>query len=307
MRCTLCRKKLGIMRRLVDGRFCSTDHRRRFIEGRSARALRDTEEYMGYDEHYLHTVRQHEPKPKKRSAFVVFGSIGLALAIFFVVGPFGDTESAQGGLLESVKQSIPQGIKSIIQQPSRPAVQLRSDFQSNVEEWVSAAAASTRPSAGQTKAVNLKLWKPSLHLADYQVEFEGSIDKRAMSWAFRASDLNNYYGAKLIAGGKDGQGAAIERFVFMNGKTLDRTRMPSPVPVRAGDTHQVKMVLKGDHFLTFVDGQVVDSWHDRRFTRGGIGFFSESGESASLKWVNLTDGASTLNRLLAAGLFLPHL
>jgi hypothetical protein len=44
---------------------------------------------------------------------------------------------------------------------------------------------------------------------------------------------------------------------------------------------------------------MVDSWSDNRLRAGGIGFFAESGEQASLRYVQVTDKDTVLGRLLS--------
>jgi len=54
--------------------------------------------------------------------------------------------------------------------------------------------------------------------------------------------------------------------------------------------------VRGNHFLTSINGQLMSSWTDNLLSRGGVGFFSESGESALLKWVNVSERDSMLAR-----------
>jgi hypothetical protein len=59
------------------------------------------------------------------------------------------------------------------------------------------------------------------------------------------------------------------------------------------------MLINGTDFSTTVNGQVVDSWSDDRLRAGGIGFFAESGEQASLRYVQVTDKNSVIGHLLS--------
>ena len=45
--------------------------------------------------------------------------------------------------------------------------------------------------------MGLRLWSRSTLLKNYQMEFQGQIEKKSLSWAFRASDSANYYAAKI--------------------------------------------------------------------------------------------------------------
>ena len=51
--------------------------------------------------------------------------------------------------------------------------------------------------------------------------------------------------------------------------------------------------------VTSIDGQEVDSWSDDMFKQGGIGFFSEVGESARIYWMKVTRNQDWLGRVCA--------
>jgi hypothetical protein len=57
--------------------------------------------------------------------------------------------------------------------------------------------------------------------------------------------------------------------------------------------------VRGDRFLTSVNGQLISSWLDGRLGTGGVGFFSEAGEQAAIKWVSVSERDSMLGRFLS--------
>jgi len=59
----------------------------------------------------------------------------------------------------------------------------------------------------------------------------------------------------------------------------------------------VHVSIRGNHFLTSVNGQLVSSWTDNLLSRGGVGFFSDNGESSVLKWVSVSERDSVLARI----------
>jgi hypothetical protein len=64
--------------------------------------------------------------------------------------------------------------------------------------------------------------------------------------------------------------------------------------------------VRGDSFSTSVNGQMVDTWTDSRLKMGGIGFFADRGEVASLRWVTVSERNNFLGRILSyLGLFTP--
>jgi hypothetical protein len=137
------------------------------------------------------------------------------------------------------------------------------------------------------------------------MDFQAAIERKAVGWAFRAGDLHNYYATKLTVSGRDGARAEIERLVIVGGREMERVRLPIPVSIRAETLYRVRMRVKGDQFVTSVDGQVIDSWRDRRLRKGGVGFFAERGEQASVRWVSLSEPDSFFSRLFALG-FIHH-
>ncbi len=118
-------------------------------------------------------------------------------------------------------------------------------------------------------------------LTDYQVQFLGMIDKKAMSWVVRAADFENYYVMKLVVL-KPGPLPTIglTRYAVVNGKADSRVDTVVPIDARPDMLYRVRMDVHGDDFSLTVQGQMVDAWSEPRLTRGGIGFFSARGEES---------------------------
>jgi hypothetical protein len=57
--------------------------------------------------------------------------------------------------------------------------------------------------------------------------------------------------------------------------------------------------VQDDHFITFLNGQVISSRSDKRLLRGGVGFFQDSEDPQKVAWVNLSERDSLLGRMLA--------
>ena len=150
------------------------------------------------------------------------------------------------------------------------------------------------------RPAKLQLWKRSTTLQNYQMEFLGQVEHRSLSWAFRALDENNYYATKLVMT-KPGPlpNAGLVRYVVMNGRELDRTQLPLPVTLERGGSYRVRVSVQDDHFITYLNGQVISSWSDKRLKRGGVGFFSDEEDPQQVAWVNLSERDSFLGRMLA--------
>ena len=84
---------------------------------------------------------------------------------------------------------------------NRAAVALDEDFRSGLDNWASPGGSTTEWSFDSTGFVRpgpLALYRPSVNLTDYQVQFLGLIDKKALSWVVRAADFENFYVVKLV-------------------------------------------------------------------------------------------------------------
>src|ERR1700730_4001377 len=57
-------------------------------------------------------------------------------------------------------------------------------------DWASDAAGSRR-------GRQLTLYRPSVGMSDYQFQFVGQIESKALGWVFRQADTKNYYGMKI--------------------------------------------------------------------------------------------------------------
>ncbi|MEO8029170.1 MAG: hypothetical protein ABI823_22000 [Bryobacteraceae bacterium] len=314
MQCFLCGKKIGFLRYLVDREYCSAEHRHqaRFV---SARALRDAEE----DEPW--SVMAAKKKAAKSGATAgqtasVFAFLAIAVLILAVlVLPSGGSGGGGGGSISvpSPEQGKPAGLiaragdylaSSI--RGSAP-ISLREDFRSGFKDWATTPMRGSRSdvfgdSAGpdSVRTGSLHIWKRSTSMANYQMEFMGQLEKKSLAWAFRASDGKNFYATKLVMT-KPGPlpNAGLIRFAMVDGREFDRVQIPLPLTIEKGGSYRIRLSVQDDRFLTFVNGQVISSWTDRRLRRGGVGFFAEEGEQASVKWVTLSERDSILGRVLA--------
>ncbi|MBM3814593.1 MAG: hypothetical protein FJW20_23450 [Acidimicrobiia bacterium] len=285
----------------MDRQFCSDDHRRKARHVYSARLTRDLDSEDAFEDAWLVTSA-----PRKKS-----GGVGPASGILLVVAatvlvlflPGGeDRPSAPPSYLPQVGKLGDSLSRAV---PGSRSVSLREDFRMDLRNWqseINLLKDGWTKSAGAVNIGSLRLWKPTLALTDYNMQFETEIERKAVNWAFRASNHENYYATKIqlnrSENGNPGR-AEIIRYVMQNGKQLNKVELPIPVLMRADTAYEIRVRVKGDRFTTMVNGRLVDSWTDARFKRGGVGFFSESGEAATLRWVSVSDRESFLNRFLS--------
>jgi hypothetical protein len=295
MRCLACGKRIGILRRLVDRRYCSDEHRS--LPRKSARLLRDLADREELEEPWLISeVVFAEPKrPNGTLAAVGILLLACLVVLLLVVGP--GSEPAPRGLPWPAPFGLPERFERAL--PATPPLKLREDFHSGLSAWVNPAGGKPDwlVERGGIRPGRLLLWKPTLALRNYEFAFQGEIERKAVAWVFRASDAGNYYAVKIRAEEREAGGAAIERWVVSRGERSELVRLPLPVRLRPHEPFQVSVRVRADQFVTLVDGQVVDRWRDARHARGGVGFFTDPGEEALLRWVRIRDTSSLWERV----------
>ncbi len=141
--------------------------------------------------------------------------------------------------------------------------------------------------AGAALGRQLSLYRPSQTMKDYVVDFQGTIQERALGWIVRAKDSKNYYCLKLEV---DKAGAAkLIRFGVIDGKEDAHTQLPlSMLPKSENGTYKVRVEVKGPKISTYINGQAVDLWVDGRLSQGAAGVTNERGERAIVKSVQVS-------------------
>jgi hypothetical protein len=134
------------------------------------------------------------------------------------------------------------------------------------------------------KGKQISIYRPSMTLPDYRLEFRGQIERKAMGWIFRAQDARNYYVMKLemIKPGVNPV-VALVKYAVIDGKETTRTQVMLPFDVKLGTIYQIRLDVKGDRFATYIQGKLVDHWTDDRIKLGGTGFYTEAGERSAIK------------------------
>ncbi len=87
--------------------------------------------------------------------------------------------------------------------------------------------------------------------------------------------------------------------VVLNGHEWDRVQLPLPLTLQRGGNYRVRLSVQDDHFITYLNGQVISSWSDKRLLRGGVGFFDDVDDPQKVAWVNLSERDSFMGRMLA--------
>jgi hypothetical protein len=147
--------------------------------------------------------------------------------------------------------------------------------------WVQSWGGDTN---GSHAGRQITIYRPSLKLSDYRIEFQGEIDSKSIGWVFRALDPYNYYAMKLaiVTPGLSPKMTLI-KYVIVQGHETEIGRVPLDIAARNDTLFTVRMDVRGSKFSTFVQGQPVDVWTDEQIKSGGVGFLNERAERARVK------------------------
>lgn len=185
----------------------------------------------------------------------------------------------------------------------RAAVELSDDFRQGLGDWSGVgdwASGWSYDRAGFLRPRQIAFYTPSLELSDYRFEFLGQIERKALSWVFRAADARNYYVNRLeIVEPGPLPYVVLVRYAVIGGKAGPRTVTRLPMQVQMDTLYRIRVDVQGKNFVTTVQGQVVDVFSDERISRGGVGFFAGPGEDVRLRWVEVSHQYDFLGRLCA--------
>ena len=255
MLCLFCRKKIGLLRRLTDSEYCSQEHRIK-MRTQSARALRNNRDYDSFDDY---DSRFHHLRKADRRDCIQASPIAIELYIYRDVRPAASLPECLSRLSVSPMLNVPprsaknlsfgslDSIRRTIR--SYATVKLQDDFKGGLGSWISSGASSGRDWSfkdGFVRPAKLRIWKESVHMTDYQLEFVGEIEQKGMSWAYRAKDARNYYANKIVIT-KPGPlpSADLVRYAVINGVERARSSTPLNLSLAPGHLYRVQMIVKG--------------------------------------------------------------
>jgi len=135
----------------------------------------------------------------------------------------------------------------------------------------------------------ITIYRPSLKLSDYRIEFKGDIETKSLGWVFRAADPENYYVMKLamVTPGLQPK-IALLKYVVLHGHETQAGRVPIDLNVQLETLYSVRVDVRGPKFTTYVQGQQVDTWTDDQLKSGGVGFLNEREERGRIKSVSVS-------------------
>jgi hypothetical protein len=147
-----------------------------------------------------------------------------------------------------------------------------------ITEWAS-------DSTGSARGRQISIYRPSVAMSDYRLEFTGRIERKSLGWVFRAVDSKNYYVSKLES---VPPGMAITRFAVIRG--VEGPHIQRMLPIAAGPAAGLKVRLdaSGSRFTVYVQNQLVEDWEDGRLKTGGVGFLNERTEQGQVASVQIS-------------------
>jgi hypothetical protein len=192
---------------------------------------------------------RHAPRDLKTLVFAIPILLGLALHPSLPKVRVTAPPSANG-IPKTVEHALSEQLVSVRQtMADRAGVALEEDFRSGLDAWASRNDATAEWSFDATGFVRpgpLALYRPSLGLTDYQFQFLGMIDQKALSWVVRAADFENYYVIKLTVL-KPGPlpTVGITRYAVVNGRADSRVDTLAPIDARPDMLYRVRMDVQG--------------------------------------------------------------
>ncbi len=304
MRCQVCGNEIGLFRRIWDQKYCSERHRKT-ARRLSARAVRDAQDFDELEEPWLITPGLGEERRKSAGPGIspAGGILLVVLVIFVVLVAPPSRNPSPTPRAHTRSFSIPPQIRQLI--PGAPSEDHSEDFASGLRDWVGGLGKDDGwgRDAGKIRLGKLRLWKPTLAMSNYQMVFQGQIETKAMSWAFRATNVENYYATKIEVPGPGGpRRPEIVHYVVQNGRKIDLVQLPLPMSLEANTPYRIRVRVRDDRFSTSINGQVVDIWSDSRHQDGGVGFFSDPGEEALISWVRVNNAEGFFSRFFSFSL-----
>jgi hypothetical protein len=146
----------------------------------------------------------------------------------------------------------------------------------------------------------LALFQPSHRMTNYEFEFVAQIDQKALSWAFRAADLKNYYAMRVVVT-EPGimPKVAVERYAVVAGVRDGVKRTPLLQPVTRDQIYNVKLNVAGQFFTLTINGKIADVWEDDRLSTGGVGLFSLAGERSRVRDLRVSTQTDAVGKVAA--------
>ncbi len=186
----------------------------------------------------------------------------------------------------------------------RAAIRLDENFAAGLSNWADETGweLTSRIYTPDSQPLRpVALYRPSMRLSDYELEFLATIDSGGAGWVFRAQDLSNYYAIRLLPSGwKPISKATIVRYTVLDGKQTDVVARSLPGGIRTDRSCRIRLKAAGTGFTLFIQDRIIDSWTDTHFEGGGMGFLVPVKEKFLLHWMKIRHQDDWTGRICAA-------
>lgn len=237
-----------------------------------------------------------------RVAYAAHTVRAIAPAFRVAVGAFPEEQErtvsrpAQGPVKRRTLE-LPPPPKDLVVAPRRPALQgtlaermqetsvqvLEENFGAGLGQWDGDTSAWKIDIAG-VRPAGAALFRPSLGLTDYRLEFLARVERGSLTCLFRAQSPDTGQVLRIVSGG-----GAMDRYVLTEG-SVDSRASAALTGIPSGKALNVRLEARGRDFSIAVNGRLIDRWNDSRTPSGGVGFSSNPEDRVRLYWVKLSYG-----------------
>jgi hypothetical protein len=165
---------------------------------------------------------------------------------------------------------------------------------SNSDAARAALAPRSSPATGSARGRQISLYRPSMSMSDYRLEFLGQIERKSLGWVFRASDSRNYYVGKLELARPGSSPLTITHFAVIGG--VEGPHVQRVLAHEPGATLKVRLDAQGSRFTVYVQNQVVEDWQDDRLKTGAVGFLNEREERGQVRSIQISFSKGGVHR-----------
>ena len=171
-------------------------------------------------------------------------------------------------------------------EPGRASLDvIEEHFDAGLDQWAGDIVDWKLDAAGARPA-GLALFRPTQSLSNYEFEFFTRIENRAVTYAFRAVNVSNYF--KITIAMVESGRYELRRCAVIGGIEEPAATAPLPGVLRPGAAFTVKTRAWQNDFTIWLDGELAARWTDGRLPAGGIGFLAPRDDRARVYWVRLS-------------------
>src|SRR5438046_10360517 len=95
-------------------------------------------------------------------------------------------------------------------------------------------------------------------MTDYQMQFTGQIESKALGWVFRAYDTKNYYAMKIETLRPGAM--AVTHFAVVEGRESSYSERPRSIDARAGAAYRATPAVTRPRLTAVAGGEPVGMW-----------------------------------------------